>query len=381
MATVGVTLLLVSFLAGVVDAMLNLPPYPAILQLYRYVRPAIGKPENFYTAQDPLWSQTDPASLLHINNDMDATALSQFILSTIWGTTELPRLVPHGTELGVSEPLISQLPGVRSVDRLTHVMPHGVDSRMYVVHPTVPNGDLMLVHTGHDGDVREWSTAIAFFVERGYAVLGISMPLYGPNSRPIVTIPSVGTLQLQTHDMFGLLAYDLNPLRYFLEPIVAAMNYLNAQRSYGRIGMLGLSGGGWTTTLYAAIDRRIARSYPVAGTMPHHLKTSPTESGWVFAGTGDYEQTLPGLHPRVSYLDLYLMGSIGPGRRQIQVLNKYDPCCYWGTAYTLYESVISSRVSAISTTSSFKVFLDESIRTHDVSPAALALILADLRDR
>jgi cephalosporin-C deacetylase-like acetyl esterase len=377
----GLGLLLASFLAGVADVMFNLPPYPTILALYRSVHPARATPEAFYTAQNPLWSQTDPAWLLHVRNAAEATGMSQFVVRTIWGIDQLPVLAPTVVERDVAESSITRLPGVRSVDRITHVMPHGVDSRMYLVHPVVGNGDLMLVHSGHDGDAREWSTAIRFFVERGYAVLAISMPLYGPNSRPVVTIPSVGALRLETHDMFALLAYDLNPLRYFVEPIVAAINYLNAQGAYDRIGMMGLSGGGWTTTLYAAIDRRVTRSYPVAGSLPHHLKTTLTQDGWVFAGTGDYEQTLPSLHPRISYLDLYVLGSLGPSRRQIQILNKYDPCCYSGTAYTQYESVVSSRVSEISADSSFKVFLDETIRTHDVSPAALALIDADFRDQ
>ena len=37
--------------------------------------------------------------------------------------------------------------------------------------------------------------------------------------------------------------------------------------------MAGLSGGGWTTTLYAAIDPSIRYSFPVAGTIPLYLRT------------------------------------------------------------------------------------------------------------
>ena len=37
---------------------------------------------------------------------------------------------------------------------------------------------------------------------------------------------------------------------------------------YKHIVMAGLSGGGWTTTISAAIDPRITLSMPIAGSMP-----------------------------------------------------------------------------------------------------------------
>jgi len=377
----GLLLLLsAAFLVGVADATFGFPPYPMIVQLYRGLHPAPDPNVSKYTLEDPAWSLTNPETLLHVASAADAAALRQFAIDAVWAADTLPSLMPSIVELGVDEPLITGLVGVRSLDRLTLVMPLRVDSVMYLVHPKSPNGQVVLVHSGHDADARRWSAAISFFVERGYEVAAISMPLFGPNTRPTVAIPSVGTVRLESHDLFAFLAFAENPLRFFLDPVLAVVNYLEAQ-GFDRIGMMGLSGGGWTTTVYAAVDERITSSYPVAGSLPHYLKTTPSDAGWVFVGAGDYEQTLPGLHPRVSYLDLYVLGSIGAGRRQIQVLNKFDPCCYWGTAFRKYEPVVAERVSRISPNGSFRVFLDDTIRTHDVSQAAFSVIEADLRDQ
>ena len=56
--------------------------------------------------------------------------------------------------------------------------------------------------------------------------------------------------------------------RFFVEPVIRAVNYATQVLGYKRVVMMGLSGGGWTTTLAAALDPRIALSTPVAGSVP-----------------------------------------------------------------------------------------------------------------
>src|SRR5438445_13772028 len=104
--------------------------------------------------------------------------------------------------------------------------------------------------------------------------------------------------------------------------------------------MSGISGGGWTTHLYAALDPRIKESFPVAGSLPSYLRTGACGS----FETGDYEQN-PAVSSIVShfynniasYLDLYILASYGEGRKQIQILNQYDACCFAGIRYLTYE--------------------------------------------
>ena len=59
-----------------------------------------------------------------------------------------------------------------------------------------------------------------------------------------------------------------SPVRYFLEGVVLVTNYALNVLKYKRIVMVGLSGGGWTTTVAAALDPRISLSMPIAGSVP-----------------------------------------------------------------------------------------------------------------
>ena len=89
-------------------------------------------------------------------------------------------------------------------------------------------------------------------------------------------------------------------LRYFVEPAYLTANYAFAQ-GYEQLHMAGLSGGGWTTTVAAAIDKRITASFPIAGSVPCSLRLAPTKSNPVgywpnqrWTGTsrdGDFEQS------------------------------------------------------------------------------------------
>jgi hypothetical protein len=139
--------------------------------------------------------------------------------------------------------------------------------------------------------------------------------------------------------------------------------------------MIGLSGGGWTTTLYAALDPRIMRSYPVAGTRPFYLRSEPaTSNSW-----GDYEDTVPELYEISNYLELYIMGSSGEGRKQLQIVNQFDPCCFEGIVYRTYEHEVQSRVELLGA-GEFAVYLDSSHLLHQISTEALATILDDLEE-
>ena len=61
--------------------------------------------------------------------------------------------------------------------------------------------------------------------------------------------------------------------------MIIAINYI--EQIYGdvNISMCGFSGGGWTTTIAAAIDPRIKNSFPVAGSLPVFLIANTRVSG------------------------------------------------------------------------------------------------------
>ena len=74
-------------------------------------------------------------------------------------------------------------------------------------------------------------------------------------------------------------------MRYFVEPVVLTINHL-LSLGYKNIFMMGKSGGGWTTTVAAAVDPRISASFPIAGSVPLDLRVG----AYAHADIGDYEQ-------------------------------------------------------------------------------------------
>mmetsp|Transcript_29982 Transcript_29982/g.89712 ORF Transcript_29982/g.89712 Transcript_29982/m.89712 type:complete len:450 (-) Transcript_29982:193-1542(-) len=177
-----------------------------------------------------------------------------------------------------------------------------------------------------------------FFHSLGHDVFILSMPLKGINLGPGSTATELNT------DHWWFLQWEQkgdHPLRYFLEPAYLTVNYAVAQ-GYEDIYMAGLSGGGWSTTFAAAIDKRIKASFPIAGSTPCAMR-NPTGlfPGQVWTGSDreDYEQNClqpdaktsqPGraAFQACNYTCQYLLAGLEPSRFQVQILHEYDTCCF-----------------------------------------------------
>jgi dienelactone hydrolase len=161
----------------------------------------------------------------------------------------------------------------------------------------------------------------------------------------------------------------LSPIKPFLEPVVRAVNYAQQVRRTQRLYMIGISGGGWTTTLAAAVDPRIKVSVPVAGSLPHYLR--PPGGLCTTAGDrGDFEQNHPPLFAIADYLDLYILGSHGLRRGQLQVLNQYDSCCFNGPRGLAYRGVLKDLMRE-RRLGRYDQFLDASHQQHTISDHAM----------
>ena len=193
------------------------------------------------------------------------------------------------------------------------------------------------------------------------------MPLLGMNDQPIIEIPNIGTLQLTSHEHFRFLeSSNFSPIKFFMEPIAISLNYLDANYDFSSYHMIGISGGGWTTTLYQAIDDRISHNYSIAGSVPIYLRSIPQNYG-------DYEQWLPELYQNANYLDLYILNSYGDNRKFVQIFNKYDSCCFSGELYKSYKNEIQESINQLKK-GHFDIFLDDSHKTHKISEYALKII-------
>ena len=328
-----------------------------------------------------IFLDTDLHKVISIHDLKDAMGKRGELTNFIWGPNGLPKEQPAKVEPGIQDARYTDLSNLKQIDRLAINMEWGLTSTVYHFIPEHGNNKLLIYHGGHDGDVIIAKDVIAFFLKHGFSVMGFSMPLETPNNRPVVDLEGIGKIQLSFHEQLKLLKMKAgHPVQLFLTPVTVALNYVQPL-GYTAVYMTGVSGGGWTTTMYAAVDPRITRSYPVAGTLPVHLRGDKGRSNTAqrAADWGDYEQTIPELNSVANYLDLYILGSFGEHRKQLQILNKHDPCCFAGESFKTYEGVVNDRVRALGD-GAFAVYLDTENTDHSTSGVALEIMLSDINN-
>lgn len=167
-------------------------------------------------------------------------------------------------------------------------------------------------------------------------VLYMDMPMLGINSHQKLVLKG-REMTSTTHYRFALMdAPGKSALSYFMNPIHLTLDQLAAR--YTTIKMIGRSGGGWTTTLYAALDPRISESLSVAGTTPIVARSSDTDGR---DDLGDWEQYGATIYQWLDYQDLYALAGSGR-RRHEQLYFEFDNCCFSGIkgeeAREIYES-------------------------------------------
>lgn len=338
-----------------------------------------GKPENPspYDPEKihPLAKLTNVGSLIEIRNENDVVEKRQKLIQYLWKDKSFPySKMPKKVEKDIKDKRCSDFKNLARIDKITVAMEYGMNSVIYHFHPVKGNNKLILYHQGHDGDFITWGKrTVKPIVEYGYSVMAFAMPLRGMNSRPIVDLPRFGKIKMTWHDPLEFMKSEkLSPIKFFIEPVHTAINYTEKRFNYKSICMVGLSGGGWTTTLCAAVDTRISKSYPVAGTLPMYLRLISL-GGW-----GDYEQIEPELLLIANYLEQYVLGAYGKGRKQIQILNKYDHF-FGGCDCLTYGKVVEERVASLGK-GAYQLYLDNSHIGHKISDVALEVIIGDIEN-
>ena len=116
-----------------------------------------------------------------------------------------------------------------------------------------------------------------------------------------------------------------NALGIFYLQMRKGLDYLASHPSVDpkRLGVTGLSGGGWQTMLLSALDERVAVSVPVAGFSSTATKVEARR----FGDLGDLEQNAPDLLDGQDYPHLVALRAPRP---TLLVYNAEDDCCFRG---------------------------------------------------
>lgn len=320
----------------------------------------------------PAHQEVDVRARLNAMTPADVSRIRRELIAYTWKAAELPRTLPL-VETDVQNPywMLSLRSGTR-VDRLT-VSLDGFETYGYLYVPTPRRHQLVILHHGHGRMLAQANIheVARILLDRGYDLVILFPPGFGQNNAPPLPDPDDPERTapvIRYHDaMFALETPELSPIRYFLEPVVQIVNYVETALPLRSIDMIGISGGGWTTTLVAAIDPRIRASVPVAGSLPRYLleRRAPCPPA-----LRDREQYHPPLYAIAGYLDLYVLGAYGEGRGQLQVLNQFDSCCFSGVGFRTYRDIVRDVLEQLGS-GRFDVFLDDSHRTHQISRHAM----------
>ena len=322
-----------------------------------------------------------------IHSSREVAAKRRALIQYLWGAEGLPERRLPNVITNVATP-VKQLTHLSRVDEFRIDMAPGLQGLTYHFISDRPNRELVVVHHGHACTLDDDPSAadvgyglqrtINALLREGYGALGVFMPHMRPDD-------CTGG-----HDAMFQTNTVGSPIKYFLEPTAISLNYLKNKSRAGRFPkyetfhMTGLSGGGWTTTVYAAIDPTIRCSFPVAGTIPLYLRSG--------GSVGDREQFESSFYRMAGYPDLYILGAHGRGRKQIQILVRRDDCCFGQTQHDAksaglpyadamreYERRVRDAVKEIGR-GSFRLEIDESAPSHMISHHAIErIILPELR--
>jgi hypothetical protein len=308
---------------------------------------------------------------IRTKNLQEVAEYRQKLINIIWGDDGIPYTsLPDSISNNLQDTTFQGFNNLKQIDCLIDSLDYGfVSVIIHLIPEKNDRKEVVIYHHGHEGN--DYSTGILTYkalVEKGFHVVILHMPLKGRNNIPTLNTSTSGKIEAFNHNV---MMYLENPYPIFFTPIRTTINYLQKEFNINEFSMLGLSGGGWTTQLYAAMDTTIRKSYSIAGSAPIEIRQ------YNFEDLGDLEQYDPRIFSKISYPEIYILGAIGVNRRRIQILNKYDPCCFKSKNAEYYQGPVSEIIKSMNS-GSYSLVVDSTHHTHAISEFARSIILEDL---
>ena len=357
------------FLSGIAVGYYEIFPFDLIQSIKYSIQNVSEKEQNNISIYED-----NIDSLIKLNSINDILDKREKLTNFIWKNS-----IPYSSSLSIDKNLIDNryqnLSNLKSIEKLDIQMDYGINSIAYLFLSENSNNKLVIYHQGHDGDFISGKDSITLLINEGYSVLALSMPLLGMNNQPIIDLNNFGKIKFTNHRHFHLLeSSNFSPVKFFVEPIGVSLNYLDENFDFNSYHMLGISGGGWTTILFSAIDDRILQNYSVAGSFPMFMRSDSKN-------IGDYEQMIPELYNIANYLELYTMGSFGNERKLILIYNEFDPCCFSGSEYEQFPfgDILKTKIANIGE-GQFDVIIDREQNKHIISNDMLTDIIFLIND-
>jgi dienelactone hydrolase len=278
-----------------------LPPQVAVFQLRQYILRRVAKPPAPSSAQQ--WTDASARLRQHLLTD---------VVFHGW-PREWVEAPPKFAEAGIING-----DGYR-IRKLRYEIVPGFQSVALLYEPDNLHGKVPAIlnvngHVGPPGKTIEYKQKRCITLARhGILALNLEWLSYGELDR------KGGQHDFGHHlDLAGA-----NGVGLFYLAMRKGLDYLyyhpNADRS--RVGMTGLSGGGWQTIVLSSLDERVKATNPVAGFSSISSRVEAKEYG----DLGDFEQSATDMFDGVDFT--HLTALMAP-RPTLLTYNAEDDCCF-----------------------------------------------------
>lgn len=280
-----------------------LPPEVAEFQVRQYLLNQVAAPPQVPTTPQ-AWTSEAARLRRHLVDDVAFHGWPR----------EWVDAAPRFEEIGVIE-----TGGGYRIRKLRYEIVPGFYSTALLYEPEHPSGKMPAILNVH-GHVGAVGKAIEFkqkrciqYAKHGIAALSLDWFLHGELNEKGNDHSFAAHLNLAGANVLGIFYLEMRRGLDYL--------YNNPNVDRNRIGVTGLSGGGWQTIVLSSLDERVRAANPVAGFSS--LRSKIEANG--YSEVGDIEQLPPDFLQGLDYS--YLVAMMAP-RPTLLTYNAEDDCCF-----------------------------------------------------